>query len=373
MSPDRSIGLDSLDFASSSRRTPGNQAMEGQDLISIVVPVFNEADNLRPLYQAVIQQLDAEGLAAELLFVNDGSHDDSMAVLRQLSAEDRRVRVISLSRNFGHQCALSAGMEFARGDAVIVMDADLQHPPEMIPQMVALWRTGVEIVYTIREYDKEVGRMKRWTSAAFYRLINAISDVPIMPGAADFRLMDRSVVECLVAMPERSRFLRGMVSWLGFRQQGLRYRANPRLSGKSKYSLRKMFNLAMEGVTSLSSMPLRVSGFLGLVAALAGLPYAIWAVYARCFTQITVPGWTSLLVAVMFLGGVQLMSIGVIGEYVGRIYTEVKGRPLYLTRELIGFDQSDSLPACPPEGAIVRFPRPDSSASGFRRAQVPHR
>lgn len=330
--------------------------MEGSPLISVVVPVLNEAENLRPLYQAVTRELESLAPGHEIVFVNDGSHDDSWAILCQLSREDPRVKAVGLSRNFGHQYALSAGLEFARGNAVIVMDADLQHPPELISQMIALWREGVQVVYTIREDGNELPRWKRWTSAAFYRLINAVSDIPLVPGAADFRLMDRAVVDCLVAMPERSRFLRGMVAWLGFRQQGLRYRANRRLAGKSKYSLRKMLSLALEGVTSFSSMPLRVSAVLGLVAAVCGLPYALWAIYARCFTEITVPGWTSLLVAVLFLGGVQLMSIGVIGEYVGRIYTEVKGRPLYLTDELIGFDR-DQPGHDDTRGASAHLPR----------------
>ena len=349
------------------------RAMEGQTLISVVVPVFNEAGNLRPLHEAVIRHVEGLAVAVEMLFVDDGSTDDSMAVLRRLSAEDPRVKVVSLSRNFGHQCALSAGMEFASGDAVIVMDADLQHPPELIPEMVALWREGVQVVYTVREDGDDLGLWKRWTSATFYRLFNAISDVPIVPGAADFRLMDRSVVQCLVAMPERSRFLRGMVTWLGFRQQGLRYRARARLSGRSKYSWRKMLSLALEGATSFSSKPLRVAGFLGLAAALAGLPYAVWAIYARCFTDVAVPGWASLLVAVLFLGGVQLMSIGVIGEYIGRIYVEVKGRPVYLARELVNLDRADSVPDPGPAGAILRFPRSDTAASGLKRAQVPDR
>jgi len=319
--------------------------------ISIVVPVFNEAGNLRALCDAVSQQVQRCALPYELLFVNDGSLDESMSVLRELAAEDRRVKVVGLSRNFGHQNAVSAGLEFARGDAVIVMDADLQHPPDLIPQMIAAWREGYHVVYTIREDDRrQTGWFKRWTSAGFYKLINALSDVRIAAGAADFRLMDRTVVDCLVAMPERSRFLRGMVSWVGFRQKGIRYRPNPRHSGESKYSVRKMLALALQGMTSFSSVPLRVSGYLGLFAALAGLPYALWAVYAKLFTDMVVPGWASLLVAILFLGGVQLMSIGVIGEYVGRIYTEVKRRPLYLTEELIGFE--------------ARPPRPDPPIAG---------
>lgn len=347
--------------------------MDDLSLVSLVVPVFNEAGNLWPLYEAVCRQMEAVGCPYEIVFINDGSEDDSLTVLRRLAGEDGRVRVVGLSRNFGHQNAVSAGLEFARGDAVIVMDADLQHPPELIPQMIAAWREGFHVVYTIREDSKaETGWLKRWTSAAFYKLINVVSDVRIVPGAADFRLMDRTVVNCLVAMPERSRFLRGMVSWVGFRQKALRYRPNPRFSGKSKYSLRKMFALALQGVTSFSSLPLRVSGYLGFLAAVAGLPYAVWAIYAKLFTDTVVPGWTSLVVAILFLGGVQLMSIGVIGEYVGRIYTEVKKRPLYLTEELIGFDSPPG-PDWTKHGAIGRPHAFHLPSVPSQRGEVPHR
>jgi polyisoprenyl-phosphate glycosyltransferase len=307
--------------------------------LSIVIPVYNEATNLRPLYEELVDVLARLGMAGEMIFVDDGSRDGSLDALRRLAAEDRRVKVIALSRNFGHQYAVTAGVEHAQGDAVVVMDADLQHPPALIPAMVAQWRAGAQVVYTVRTDGEHTGWMKRSTSATFYKLINAISDTPIVPGAADFRLMDRQVVDCLVSMRERSRFLRGMVSWVGFRQVGLPYVANPRRSGRSKYSLRKMIALALEGITSFSSLPLRISAYLGFLASVSVLPYAVWAVYARLFTDSAEPGWASILVAELFLGGVQLMSIGIIGEYVGRIYTEVKGRPLYVAEELIGFDQ----------------------------------
>ena len=342
--------------------------MENSESISIVVPVFNEASNLRPLHEALTRQLGEIAIPYEILFIDDGSQDGSLEALRQLSGKDLHVRTASLSRNFGHQYAITAGMEYARGDAVVVMDADLQHPPELIPKMVEAWRKGVQVVYTVREDDEKTSWFKRWTSSAFYKLMNCMSDTPIVPGAADFRLLDRAVVNALIAMPERSRFLRGMVSWLGFRQQSLSYRANPRFSGKSKYSFRRMLTLALQGITSFSSVPLHISAYVGLFAALVGLPYAIWALYAKCFTDITVPGWTSLLIAVLFLGGVQLMSIGVIGEYVGRIYTEVKRRPLYLTKELIGFEQAGALPE-PQSSAILRFHSPHSEP-GARLART---
>jgi dolichol-phosphate mannosyltransferase len=315
--------------------------MFAQDGVSVVVPVYNESGNIRPLFQAVARQFEALGTPFEILFVDDGSRDDSLDILHALTQEDPRVRIVALSRNFGHQSAVTAGMDHARGCAVVVMDADLQHPPELIPQMIAAWRAGAQVVFTIREDDKDLGLFKRSTSSLFYKIINAISDVPIVEGAADFRLMDRTVVEALRAMPERSRFLRGMVSWLGFRQVGLPYRPHARLSGTSKYSLRKMVSLAMNGITSFSCVPLRWAMYAGLFSALSGIPYALWTIYARLFTDVAVPGWASMMIAILFLGGVQLMSLGVIGEYLGRVYTEVKGRPLYLTSELVGFDAQD--------------------------------
>jgi len=328
--------------------------METRETLSIVLPAFNEANNLRPVHNAVAEQMAEIGLAYEMIFVDDGSQDQSLEVLRELNRLDPHVKVASLSRNFGHQYAITAGMELALGDAVIIMDADLQHPPELIPQMVAAWHDGAQVVFTVREDDGQAGWFKRQASAAFYKFINWMSDTPIVRGAADFRLMDRAVVDAMIAMPERSRFLRGMVSWLGFRQVGLNYRAKPRFSGRSKYSFRRMLALALQGITSFSTVPLRASAYLGLVTALAGLPYALWAIYARCFTDVTVPGWTSLLIAVLLLGGVQLMSVGIIGEYVGRIYTEVKGRPLYLTKELIGFEQ-DSVMSATHSPAVLPF------------------
>jgi polyisoprenyl-phosphate glycosyltransferase len=312
--------------------------MKKAPLLSVVVPVFNEAENLPALYGALSKQFDNLDLAAEIVFVNDGSSDDSLAVMKRLHAEDERVKVVGLSRNFGHQCCLTAGIEHAAGEAVIVMDADLQHPPDLIPAMVARWREGYQVVYTVRDNSAAAGRFKRWSSAAFYRLINAVSEVPIIAHAADFRLMDRTVVNCLMSMPERSRFLRGMISWVGFRQIGLPYVSAPRRAGKSKYSLRKMFSLAVQGITSFSLAPLRLSTYIGFATAVSVIPYALWGVYAKLFTNQVVHGWASLEVSVLFLGGVQLMSLGILGEYVGRIYAEVKGRPVYIADERIGFE-----------------------------------
>lgn len=340
--------------------------MKDHPTLSVVVPVFNEADNLQTLYDALTRQLESLNIPAEMIFVNDGSSDASLATLKRLSAQDARVKVVGLSRNFGHQCCITAGMDHASGDAVVVMDADLQHPPELIPEMIARWQEGYQVVYTVREDAQDTGLFKRWTSSAFYKCINAVSEVPIIANAADFRLMDRAVVNCLISMPERSRFLRGMISWVGFRQIGIPYVAHPRHAGKSKYSLRKMLSLAVQGITSFSSVPLRLSAYIGFATAASVIPYAIWGVYARLFTDQAVHGWASLEVSVLFLGGVQLMSLGVIGEYVGRIYTEVKGRPIYVANEMIGFDASQTCPL--PQGSTV--PGPLSPTSQVRPSRL---
>jgi dolichol-phosphate mannosyltransferase len=217
------------------------------------------------------------------------------------------------------------------------MDADLQHPPEMIPEMLRLWREGNSVVYTVRSYGAEVSKFKRWSSDLFYWIINNVSNINLIPGAADFRLMDRQVVDYLNSMPESARFVRGMVSWLGFKQVGIPYTAAPRFAGKSKFSLTKMVRLAVEGITSFSTRPLRWSMYLGFFVAVSVVPYSLFAIYQHIFTNQTVPGWSSLIVAISFLGAVQLISLGIIGEYIGRIYTEVKRRPLYTLERTIGF------------------------------------
>jgi polyisoprenyl-phosphate glycosyltransferase len=313
--------------------------MHARDRLSVVVPVYNEQGNLRLLHQTLTEQFQRLDADHEIIFVDDGSRDGSLQVLRELHELDpSHVKVISLSRNFGHQNALTAGLEHATGDAVIAMDADLQHPPELIPAMVAQWRAGYQVVFTIRQDSQDVGWFKRWSSRAFYALINKITDTPIVPGAADFRLVDRQVVDSLNSMQERARFLRGLVSWVGFRQVGLPYQVCQRHDGQSKYSLRKMLTLALNGVTNFSAFPLRLATYFGFLSAVVGIPYAVWAVYARLFTSSAVPGWASLTTFVLFLGGVQLICLGIIGEYLGRVYDEVKRRPLYVPQELIGFD-----------------------------------
>lgn len=311
--------------------------MNNRQLISLIVPVFNEEGNIRKLHKEIVAELEGLWYDFELIFVDDGSDDESVAIIKDLHAADSRIKLVRFTRNFGHQVAISAGLEHAKGDAVIMMDADLQHPPSLIPDLIRHWNEGFDVVHTVRKDMGDIGLVKRGTSRLFYKLINLMGETKMVPAAADFRLMDRKVVDCLNAMKERSRFMRGLVTWTGYRQTSLRYVAGERHTGKTKYSLRKMLSFAGDGITSFSTVPLRLSSYLGLIAALAVIPYALWAVYVRLFTDTAISGWASVIVAILFLGGVQLVCVGIVGEYVGRIYEEVKGRPLYIVGERVGF------------------------------------
>ncbi len=309
-------------------------------LLSIVLPCFNEAAVLPELHQrldALAQKLAKEEF--EFLFVDDGSTDETPRLLQQLCETDRRVRCLRLSRNFGHQVALTAGLEHAAGEAVVLMDADLQDPPEVIVQMYARWLEGYQVAYGQREARPAETVFKRGSAAAFYRVAGRLSTLALPNDTGDFRLLDREVVQALLRMPERDRFLRGMVSWVGFRQVAVPYRREPRLNGTTKYPLVRMLRLAADAIFSFSFAPLRLAvwaGFVALALAFLGITYAI---LLRLFADPThwVRGWASLFVAILFMGGVQLISLGIIGEYVGRIYGEVKQRPLYFVRERIGF------------------------------------
>ena len=311
-------------------------------LLSVIIPCYNEEPVLRATHERLTGVLtELPWLDYELLYVNDGSMDHTQQILTQLQLHDPRVRVLRLSRNFGHQIAVTAGLEAASGDAVLVIDADLQDPPEVIPEMVKLWRDGNDVVYGIRVEREGESTFKLWTAKIFYRLINRLSETKMPLDAGDFRLLDRKVVEVIKTMPERARFLRGMVSWAGFRQVSLPYHRLARHAGDSKYPFRKMVHFAMDGIISFSLAPLKLAiwtGFLAIWIAVAGI---IVAIIARLLEKGLARGWASLFVAVLFMGGVQLVSLGIIGEYLGRIYTEVKRRPLYVVQERLGFaDQS---------------------------------
>jgi dolichol-phosphate mannosyltransferase len=320
-------------------------------LLSIIVPCFNEEAVVAATHERLARAVAAiEGFDHELIFVDDGSRDDTFRLLTEIQARDPHVRVLRLSRNFGHQIAVTAGLEAAAGEVIVVIDADLQDPPEVIAEMVDLWRQGHHVVYGSRVTRAGESRFKLMTAKAFYRVINRFSDTQMPVDTGDFRLMDRRVVDVLLAMPERGRFLRGMVSWVGFQQTPLRYKREARPAGRSKYPLLKMISFAMDGIISFSVLPLRLAALTGLVAiwlALAGIVMAVVVRLFRLYDLQLGRGWASLFVAVLFMGGVQLLSLGVMGEYLGRIYTEVKRRPLYAVQERLGFDAGSTEPSRP--------------------------
>jgi dolichol-phosphate mannosyltransferase len=305
--------------------------------LSIVVPLFNEEESLPELYPRLSAVLSSAGLACEIILVDDGSTDRSLEIIEALAAKDPRVKLISFSRNFGHMAALSAGLDYAGGDAVVTLDADLQHPPELIPAMLKKWKEGAEIVNAIRSETQGAGAVKNETARFFYWLIGKIGKINLPEGSADYRLLDRKVVEALKGIQERSRFLRGIISWVGFKQESVVFEAPPRFAGRTKYSFGKMFAFALDGITSFSAFPLKLSAYLGLCTAGLSFVYTIYAVYIRLFTNRAIEGWTSVLVAVLFIGGVQLIFLGVLGEYLGRVFEETKGRPLYIVSKKIGF------------------------------------
>jgi polyisoprenyl-phosphate glycosyltransferase len=301
---------------------------------SVIAPVFNEESGLQALYDRVRAVMDATGESWEMVLVDDGSSDGSAAVIRRLHNEDPNVRGLSFSRNFGFQAAVTAGLDLARGQSVVLIDADLQDPPEVIPEMIGKWREGYDVVYGVRQQRAGETWFKRVTAAGFYRLIRSMTSVPIPVDAGDFRLMDRTVVDALRRMPERHRFLRGMVSWAGYRQTGVLYARQPRYAGSSAFTLRKMTRFALDAITSFSFLPLQIAGYigLGLVGAclLAGLILLVLGISG----VVSVPVWQALaLFFIVFLGGLQFLFLGILGEYLGRVSEELKARPLYLVGE----------------------------------------
>jgi dolichol-phosphate mannosyltransferase len=306
--------------------------------VSIVIPAYNERETLPALVDRLVATIDGsnDGVTFEVLFVDDGSDDGSEEALDDLCRRDPRFRVIHLSRNFGHQAALQAGLDSATGDAVVLMDADLQDPPEMLADFIREWRRGSEVVYGVRR-TRVAAAWKRAAYSVFYRSLRAISsETDIAPNVGDFCLMDRSVVEAMAALRERNRFLRGLRSWVGFRQMGIEYDRGPRAAGEAKYTLRKLVALAVSGYVGFSVMPLRIATWLGVVSATVGVGVGVWVIWTKFFGVYSPQGWASTMAMVLFAGGVQLLVLGVIGEYVGRIYEEVRARPLYVVRSRVG-------------------------------------
>ena len=304
--------------------------------LSIVIPVYNEQGSIPELYWRLSSVLSSLSHSYEILFIDDGSTDGALQEIQKLSLSDPKVKAINFSRNFGHMIALSAGLDFAEGSAVITMDGDLQHPPELIPKLIEQWKGGAEVVNTVRKETKGTGVFKNVTAGLFYWLINRIAKINLTASAADYRLIDRKVVETLKQIRERSRFLRGLISWVGFKQAFIEYEADSRFAGKTKYSAGRMFSFALDGITSFSAFPLRLSTYLGLIVALLSFLYILYAVYVRVFTRQAIEGWASVLVTVLFIGGVQLIFLGIIGEYLSRVYDETKQRPLYIVSRKIG-------------------------------------
>ena len=313
---------------------------ETPPLLSVVIPFFNEAGGIHGLFARLTPSLDALGVRWEAVCVNDGSRDSTLQELILAARADSRVVVVDLSRNFGKERALSAGLAQAKGDVVVPMDADLQHPPEAIGEMLAKWREGFEVVYAVRDQRTGQSWPEKLFARAFYWCFDNLSDVPLPREVGDFRLMDRKVVDAINQMPERSRFMKGIFAWVGFRQTGILYRQEERATGISKFNFLRLLRFAFDGLTSFSNFPLRVWGVIGACVSGLAFFYICVRIVRTLIWGIDVPGYESTLVSVLFLGGVQLLSLGILGDYLGRVFDEVKGRPLYIVREIYSWPES---------------------------------
>jgi dolichol-phosphate mannosyltransferase len=301
-------------------------------IVSVIIPAYNEEGCLHLLLNR-LEGIIKKYPGYEIIFVDDGSNDNTLEELKKIHLDNNSCHYLSFSRNFGHQNALRAGIKHAKGDCIIMMDCDLQHPPELIPEMLAKWNEGYDIVYTTRKDCEKVSAMKRMTSRLYYRILSLISDIKIEKGEADFRLLDRCAAAEINNLPENSLFIRGMVRWLGFNQTGIEYVPSERISGKTKYSGKKMFSLAISGITGFSIKPLRISTLVGVSIAIFSIFYGLYSLYIKLFTDRSVEGWTSVFFMVTFIGGIQLMMIGILGEYIGKIFIESKKRPHYIIKE----------------------------------------
>ncbi|MBP0016358.1 MAG: glycosyltransferase family 2 protein [Cyanobacteria bacterium SBLK] len=308
--------------------------------LSIVIPCYNEEDNLAVLFQRLQVVLEGLNLTYEIVCVNDGSRDETLAKLVNFHLHDDAIKVVNLSRNFGKEIALSAGLDYTSGKAVIPIDADLQDPPELIVDLVKKWQEGYDVVYATRRSRQGESWLKKITATAFYRTLGNLSRVSIPRNTGDFRLLDRRVIDAIKKMPERTRFMKGMFAWVGYNQTSVLFDREPRLMGQTTWNYWKLWNFALDGITSFSMLPLKIWSYLGLAISLISLLYASFLVIRTIILGIDVPGYASIMVAVLFFGGIQLITLGILGEYLGRVYEEVKGRPLYFVRDAYGFDKN---------------------------------
>jgi glycosyltransferase involved in cell wall biosynthesis len=311
--------------------------------ISVVVPLYNEEENIDALFRRLLAVLEALNTSYEVICVNDGSRDNTLKNLVEYHQRYPQIKVVNLSRNFGKDIAMSAGIDYSQGMAVIPIDADLQDPPELIAEMIEKWHEGYDVVYASRRVRIGESWFKRFSAEGFYQVINKLSRVSIPPNTGDFRLIDRRVVESIKKMPERQRFMKGIFAWVGYKQTSILFDREPRYQGQTKWNYWKLWNFAIDGITSFSFLPLKVWTYVGLIIALVSLVYASFLILRTIIFGIDVPGYASLMVAVLFLGGIQLLTLGIIGEYIGRVYEEVKGRPLYLVRDCYGFENREQI------------------------------
>lgn len=312
--------------------------------LSVIIPLYNEELNIDYLFERLSLVLNLLNMKYEIICVNDGSKDNTIERLIDYHYQNPFIKIVNLSRNFGKEIALSAGLDYATGAAVVPIDADLQDPPELIAEMVEKWREGYDVIYATRRSRNEENWLKRFTANAFYRTLNRISLVPIPHDTGDFRLLDRRVVDALKKMPERNRFMKGLFSWVGFKQTSIYFDRPARYQGESTWNYWRLWNFALDGITSFSFIPLKVWSYIGVLVAIPSFFYASFLVLRTLIFGIDLPGYASIMVAILFLGGVQLVSLGVIGEYLGRVYEEVKRRPLYLVRDAYGFDSTNTIP-----------------------------
>jgi polyisoprenyl-phosphate glycosyltransferase len=310
-------------------------------LCSVVVPVYNEEEVVAESCKRLKKVMDEMNIVYEIIFVNDGSRDKTAFILRKICDEDKNIKLLDFSRNFGHQIAITAGMDYSQGDSIVVIDGDLQDPPEVIPLMIEKWKEGFDVVYGKRAERKGDTFFKKFTAAVFYRFLKKMTDVDIPVDTGDFRLIDRKVCEALKLVNEKNRYIRGIISWLGFKQTGVEFVRDKRFAGETKYPLKKMIKFAFDAVTSFSYKPLKLASYVGVMLSVCSFAYLVVVICQKLFTNSTTPGWASTLAVSLFFNGIVLLMLGIIGEYIGRIYDEAKGRPLYIVREAKNFEKDE--------------------------------